>query len=201
MSDRAETGVAVRSARRRRIRPVEDERAAWVADDLLLDPTSNVSSSVEPDRAWCLPSAGEQQGQRWENPIWRLLDRWSRPGSVTVRGGAADVYRVVRLPAAAVRASVEQLTDLQLVAGKSSLVVSRVGSSRLRGVIAPAGSRRAHVEITFERWNQTQLCAHLRPVGRSSGRAGSAAWWSAAHAVLDELVARLTHFNPEPLSQ
>jgi hypothetical protein len=137
----------------------------------------------------------------WLDPFWRVLDRWSRAGSATVRAGAPDVYRVVRLPAEVVATSLAQLPEEMLVAGRSSLAISGAGDHVLRGVFAPAGARRADVEIAFEQWSQSQLCAHFRPVGRSSGRAGSPAWWSAAHALLDELVVRLTHFESTRFSQ
>lgn len=202
MGERSDGGVSALAVRRRRIRPVDDEpQGSWVPDDMLLETGGGVASSIEPDRSWCLPGAGEQDASRRSDPVWRLLDRWSRGGSATVRAGSADVYRVVRLPAETVRASIEQWPEVRLASGRSSLTVLPVGPATLRGELAPAGARRATVEIRFEPWSQRQLCAHLSPVGRSSGRVGSVAWWSAAHELLDELVGRLAHFSATARSQ
>ncbi|HUW03251.1 MAG TPA: hypothetical protein VMW08_12925 [Acidimicrobiales bacterium] len=201
MRDPGRDGVSALAVRRRRVRGVDMDALPWVADDLVITPDRGVVATFESDRTWCLPSAGDQHRAHWRDPLWRALDRWSRAGSVTVRGGAPDVYRVVRLPAEVVATTLAQWPDQTLVAGRSSLALSRAGDHALRGVFAPAGARRAEVEIAFERWSRSHLCAHFRPVGRSSRRSGSVAWWSAAHALLDELVVRLSHFESAPLSQ
>ncbi len=192
MADRTGAGMSMLAVHRRRVTPlVEDQPVPWMPDELVPDTCRSIETSIEHDRSWCLPSAGDQHGPRLSDPFWRLLDRWSRSGSSTVRSGAADVYRVLRVPPRAVEASLDRWSTTTLVVGKSSLVVSRAGPAVLRGEFAPAGTRRADVEIRFERWSPAHLCAHLRPVGRSSGRSGSTAWWSAAHDVLDELLDRL----------
>jgi hypothetical protein len=180
------------AARRRRVTSLDDEQPlSWVPDELVLAPRQRLVTSIEPDRSWCLPSAGDQQQPRVTDPIWRLLDRWSRSGSYTHRSGAADVHRVVRVPPSQVRDAIAGWAGSTIRVGSSSLTVASLAPAVLEGMFAPAGSRRAQVQIGFERWSPSHLCAHFRPVGRSRGRSGSVAWWAGAHEVLDELLDRL----------
>lgn len=194
MHDQPNSGISVLSVRRRRIRSLTDGtprntgRSTGHAHDLLPELPGPLAVVFEPDRSWCRPSAGEVVRARRTDTLWGLLDRWARGGAATVRTGSPDVYRVLRLPAETVRSSLEQWPGQTLVAGKSTLTVESAGTSSLRGNFKPHRAARSAVEIRFEHWSQRHLCAHLVPTGR---RAGSLAWWSAAHAVLDEFAERL----------